>query len=92
MRKLAVTTIALSLAACAGTSFKWDSARQIKPGMTTQEVTALMGTPNNVSSISGAIRYVWTDVNLLSGTTKTLAVDFVDGKVQKAPPIPDEFK
>ena len=92
MRKLAVTIIALTLAACAGTPFKWDSARQIKPGMTTQEVTALMGAPNNVSSAGGTVRYVWADVNLFTGNTKTLAVDFVDGRVQKLPPIPDEFK
>jgi len=92
MRKLAVTIIALTLAACAGTSFKWDSARQIKSGMTTQEVTALMGAPNNVSAVGSTVRYVWVDVNLLNGSTKTLAVDFVDGRVQKAPPIPDEFK
>lgn len=92
MRKLVVMGATLALTACAGTQFKWDSARQIKPGMNTHEVTALMGNPNNVSSVGGTVRYVWADVNLLSGTTKTLAIDFVDGRVQKAPPIPDEFK
>lgn len=92
MRKLAVIGTTLALAACAGTQFKWDSARQIKLGMTTQEVTALMGAPNNVSAVGDTVRYVWADVNLMRGTTKTLAIDFVDGRVQKAPPIPDEFK
>ena len=79
------------LAACAGTPFKWDDARKIKAGMSTQEVTAIVGTPNTVKAQGEILRYVWVYVNSFEGT-RTLVVDFKDGKAIKAPPIPEEFK
>lgn len=86
------TLILLFLTACAGTSFKWDDARKITPGMTTDEVTKLIGTPNTVTSRNGVLIYVWVYVNSLSGGSRTLRVDFKDNKVMAAPPIPDSFK
>ncbi|WP_162788092.1 hypothetical protein [Chromobacterium haemolyticum] len=83
--------ISLALTACAGTPFKWDSARQIKQGMTTEEVTKLMGAPYSVVSREGVIRYIWVDVGAFSGS-KSVAVDFKDGRAVSAPPIPEEFK
>lgn len=88
---LAIIFLTIYLAACAGTPFEWDQARQIKAGMTIKEVTKLIGTPTNVKSQDDGLRYVWTYVNSFSGI-RTLVVDFKDGKVIKAPPIPDEFK
>lgn len=82
----------LFLTACAGTSFKWDDARKITPGMTTTEVTQLIGPPNNVTSRDGIVIYLWVYVNSLSGKTRTLRVDFKDNKAMGAPPIPDSFK
>lgn len=81
----------LLLTACAGTPFKWSDARKIQPGMTTAEVTQIMGTPNNVTSRNGTLIYVWVSVNSFSGS-KTLRVDFKDDKVITAPPIPDSFQ
>ena len=86
----AITTTAL-LTACAGTPFKWDDARKIRAGMSTQEVTAIVGTPNAVKAQGEILRYVWVYVSSFEGT-RTLVVDFKDGKAIKAPPIPDEFK
>lgn len=91
MRKPLTFAMALALAACAGTPFKWDDARKIKEGMSTQEVSALVGTPNSVRAQDDVLRYVWVYVNSLEGT-RTLVVDFKDDKVIKAPPIPEEFK
>lgn len=92
MRKLLYAfAITLVLAACAGTPFKWDDARKIKEGMSTQEVSALVGTPNSVRAQGDVLRYVWVYVSSFEGT-RTLVVDFKDGKAIKAPPIPDEFK
>lgn len=85
-------TLLAFLAACAGTAFKWDDARKIEEGMTTSQVTQIVGTPNTVSARGDTLRYVWVWVNGLSGQTRTLVVDFKDGKVIKAPPIPAEFK
>lgn len=91
MRKI-VAGLALVLSACAGAPFKWDDARKIRPAMTTQEVTAIMGSPSAVRAEGDVLRYVWVEVNMLSASTKTISVDFKDGKVVKVPPIPDEFK
>ena len=90
MKRL-IMVLAVALTACAGTPFKWDSARKIQPGMTTTEVSEIMGPPHTVSSSGDNLRYVWVYVNSFTGT-RTLAVDFKDGKVLKAPPIPDSFQ
>lgn len=59
--------------------------------MSTQEVSALIGAPSAVRAQGDVQRYVWVYVNSFEGT-RTLVVDFKDGKAIKAPPIPDEFK
>lgn len=79
------------VAGCAGTPFKWDAARKISPGMTISEVTQLVGPPNTVKATGDVLIYVWVYVNSLNGTTRTLRVDFKDGKVIASPPIPDSF-
>ena len=91
MKKL-IGILALTLAACAGTPFKWSHARQIQPGMSTAEVTQLVGAPNTVKAQDDTLIYVWVYVNTLNGTTRTLRVDFRDGKAISAPPIPPEFQ
>lgn len=90
--KTLTAILALALAACAGTQFKWSQARQIQPGMSTAEVTQLLGAPNTVKSSGDTLIYVWVNVNLMSGTTRTVRVDFKDGKAISAPPIPPEFQ
>jgi outer membrane protein assembly factor BamE (lipoprotein component of BamABCDE complex) len=93
MKNLLVTIVAICLvAACAGTPFNWSQARQIKPGMTVDEVTQLVGSPNNIKATGDTIIYVWVFVNTMSGSTRTLRVDFKDGKAITAPPIPDSFQ
>ncbi len=89
--KTLIAILALSLAACAGTPFKWSQARQIQPGTTTAEVTQLVGAPNSVKSQGDVLTYVWVYVSSFSGT-RTLRVDFRDGKATSAPPIPPEFQ
>ncbi|MNT99843.1 hypothetical protein D3C72_2428020 [compost metagenome] len=60
--------------------------------MTTAQVSEIMGRPYLVKSGDGVVRYVWTEVDGLTFATKTLVVDFKDGKVVNPPPIPAEFK
>lgn len=93
MRLIAILFATLTLVACAtGTPFKWDQARQVKVGMTAEQVTALMGNPYLVrSDANGVTRYVWTEVNSLTFATKTYSIDFRDGKVVVAPEIPPSF-
>lgn len=83
--------VAIALAGCAGTPFKWDQARKITAGMSIAEVTDLVGKPTLVKSQDGRLIYVWSYANSFTGT-RTLRVDFKDGKVIAAPPIPDQFQ
>jgi len=92
MKKLLMTVVCVILVGCAGTSFGWSSARQVKSGMTTQEVTKIMGAPYSVTSTGGKMIYVWSSANGFTGSVKTLAVVFVDGKVITAPTVPEEYK
>lgn len=82
----------LLISGCAGTAFKWSDARKITPGMTTTEATQLIGAPNNITSRDGILIYVWVNVNMLTGETRTLRVDFKDNKAITTPPVPDSFR
>jgi len=93
MKRFALMIVAaLMISACAGTPFKWGEARKIKEGMSTQEVTAIIGAPYSVSAVDDVLRYVWVEVSMWDYSTKTLRIDFKDGKVVKSPPIPAEFQ
>lgn len=89
-RSILALIAALLISACAGTPFEWDAARKIKAGMTVNEVTQLVGTPNNIRAQGETITYVWVYVDSFQGS-RTLVIEFKDGKVLKAPPIPDSF-
>ena len=88
--RLALAALALILSACAGTPFKWSDARQIQPGMTPTEVAQLVGPPTTIKANGETLTYVWAYVSSFSGS-RTLRVDFRDGRAIKAPPIPPEF-
>ncbi len=90
----AAIAMAAILCGCAGTPFKWDNARQIKDGMTEEEVVALMGSPYMVKTNPKGQLWVWTYADLygISGGTRTLSLEMVDGKVVKAPDVPKAFK
>lgn len=92
MKKFIATFLIALLTACAGTAFKWSDARKIATGMSINEVTQIMGAPNTVKSADDRLIYVWVHVNGMTGSTKTLRVDFKDGKVIAPPPIPDSFQ
>ncbi len=91
MKRLAATLLAILLTACAGTPFEWDNARQIKTGMTEQEVTALLGQPYMVKSQGQTLTWVWSYADTFSGA-RSVAIVFKDGKVTEPPPIPASFK
>lgn len=83
--------IASTLVACAGSPFKWEDARRVQSGMTTTEVTKILGQPYSMRSQEGVLRYVWVEVNPITFATKTLTIDFKEGIAVKAPQIPAEW-
>lgn len=95
LSKLVITALlATSIAGCAvGTKFEWDSARAVKEGMSTQEVTALMGKPYMVQSLGdGQQKWIWSSANGWTGSSQVAALTFKDGKVVKALDVPAHFK
>lgn len=93
VKNLIAFLFALSLTACAGSGgIKWDNVRQVKQGMTEQQLTNLMGRPYSVTSKGdGTQIWVWVHVNLLTGTS-SLAIPMKEGLVIADMKIPDSFK
>lgn len=89
---IGTVVVALILSGCAGSDFNWDKVRQVKPGMTQQEVTALLGPPNNVRSTAEGVTWAWAHVNMMAGSTRSVSVVFRDGKVVSAPQVPESFR
>ena len=87
---IAVLAITL-LSACAGPQFKWSDAGKIKSGMTTEEVTQIMGEPNGVSSNDGKLFYTWASRKMCKGS-RAITIEFKENKVTEAPAIPSSFK
>ena len=88
MKYLIILTFALTvLSACAGAAFKWSDVKRVQVGMTQQEVTGLLGKPTAVSAKNGGTLYVWTHVNGLTASVRTVSIPFdKDGKVIEVPP------
>lgn len=91
MKKYLAILLCAALIGCAGTAFKWSDARQLQAGMTTAEVTRIMGKPYSVTAAGEKLIYTWVEVSPFGGT-KSLAIVFLDGKVAKAPQIPPEYR
>jgi outer membrane protein assembly factor BamE (lipoprotein component of BamABCDE complex) len=87
---LAMLAAGFVITACAGTHFKWDAARQIRPGMTEQQVTALLGPPYMVTSSGGEQRWTWSYADTFSGA-RAVSITLRDGKVTGSPSIPERF-
>lgn len=92
MRKyFAIVAFAVALVGCAGTPFKWDDARKLHEGMTEQEATTVMGPPYLVKTSADGLVYVWSYGNGF-GQARSVSVVFKEGKIVKAPVIPEAFK
>lgn len=88
----ATAPVVLALAACAGTNFSFDNARQVQVGMTESQVTQIMGAPYMVTSKGEQQIWVWTHVNGLTGGSQSVTFTFKGGKVTTVPVIPASFK
>lgn len=83
--------VAVGLAGCAGTNFNWNNARQIKEGMSEQQVLSLLGKPNMTTSTPNGLIYVWSFANGFTGSARSVSVIMKDGVVVSAPSIPDSY-
>lgn len=95
MKKIAIALLTAGiLSGCmsVGTKIDWNNARQVKDGMTKEQVVKLMGQPHTVAArADGSQRFVWVYVSTFSGS-QTAALDFdAEGRVKKAFTVPDSF-
>lgn len=90
-KTILVAVAAALLVGCAGTPFNWDAARQIKPGMTEQQLVELLGRPYLVRSGPDGHTWVWSYADAFQGA-KSVSVLIRGGQVVSAPDIPQSFK
>lgn len=96
MKKQLFLSIAIlacaALSACAGSgTIKWDHARQVKAGMTQQEVVGLMGKPYSVASNpDGSVKLIWVNATAWGGASSAV-MTFKDGKAIDSFHVPDDF-
>ncbi len=79
------------MVACAGTPFKWEDARQIKMGMTENEVERIMGRPFRLEAAGGKRVATWSYSNIL-GANRAVTVTFKGGVVIGITEIPERSK
>jgi outer membrane protein assembly factor BamE (lipoprotein component of BamABCDE complex) len=88
---LPVLAVALC-AACTGSDFQWDKARQIQPGMSQDQVSALMGSPTGVRTRDEGAVWTWTYLNLRTGSARSVSALIRDGRVVDGPAVPEGFR
>jgi phage tail sheath protein FI len=93
LKMVSAVLLAVAMTACAhGSKVDFAAARTLKKGMTTQEVTTVLGKPYHVSSRGDGVQiYQWVSVNLLLGQNSNMSVIFKDGIATSVPEIPDSF-
>jgi len=87
-----VVSSAALCAACAGSDFQWDQARQIQPGMTEDQVSAVMGPPSDVRTQTYGVTWTWAYLNPRQGSARGVSVAFRDGRVVYGAGVPESFK
>lgn len=88
-RFILAAAIAL-LAGCAGTSFTFGQASQVKVGMTEDQLYEIMGNPYMVTSREEGQMWIYSHATAFGGA-KTVSFVTKDGKVTQVPYIPKDF-
>jgi outer membrane protein assembly factor BamE (lipoprotein component of BamABCDE complex) len=92
-RRLCIVLLSTALcAACAGSGFQWDKARQIETGMTQDQVLALMGPPSDVRTQTYGVAWTWAYLNPREGSARVVSVAFREGRVVYGAGVPESFK
>lgn len=89
-RMIFVAIMTMALLACVGVPVNWDSARQLKAGMTEDQAIAIMGPPQSVEPSADFKRIIWRSSDLLTGAHSNLELIFVGGKLRDIPRLPGD--
>lgn len=92
IRALVVTLATALLTACAGSAFTMNDARQVRVGMTTAELQAVMkSNPYSVTSRGDTQIWIWSEANGFTGSHQSVSFVVKEGKVYSVPVIPASF-
>jgi SmpA / OmlA family len=83
---------AMVCAGCVGSDFQWDQARQIRLGMSEEQVSEVMGPPTDVRTQTYGVAWTWAYNNPREGSARVVSVVFRDGRVVNGPGIPESFR
>ena len=80
-----------------GTYFQWGQARKLQIGMTTSEVTQLLGRPYSVQSMTTAKgsqeTWTWICMNPYDPSNhRNIWLIFIEDKLTGVPKVPDSFQ
>jgi outer membrane protein assembly factor BamE (lipoprotein component of BamABCDE complex) len=93
MKRIAVLLGAAMLAGCAaGTPFKWETVRQLKAGMTQDEVAAAMGRPYSATTRGDETIWTWSYANGMTGSNRAASLVFVGGRLVQPAEIPSNYR
>ena len=88
---VAILSTLFFLCGCSSPQFKWSDAGKIKSGMSSEEVSRIMGDPNVVASRDGKLFYTWASTGICKGS-RAVTIEFKENKVTDAPAVPTSFK
>lgn len=78
--RLTLCAVALLLAACAGTNFKWEDTAKIRDGMSEAEVIAILGPPFQRVQTGPLTVVTWSYATAFGGA-KAVSYRIVNGNV-----------
>ena len=90
LQRFALALTVVLLAGCAGTSFTFGQAAQVKVGMTEDQLYEIMGNPYMVVAQEDGQRWIYSSATAFSGA-KVVTFETKDGKVSKVPYIPQDY-
>ena len=86
MRRAAIVLmLGLALSSCALTRSPADRIQQLKPGMTQDQVRAIMGAPYNMTVVGNQELWMWAWPSRYGNSTGHAAT-FIDGRLIEEPP------
>jgi hypothetical protein len=89
--KIIIVVALALLIGCAGSSFKFENARQVTVGMTEAQLIDRMGDPYKKIGKKDYEIWIWSHANGLSGKSQSVSFIMKDGKVSGLPTIPKSF-
>lgn len=86
--RVVAVALAVGLAGCAGTAFKWSQLAEVRVGMSMSEVQRIMGPPNLIRATAEGERWTWSHANGLTGRARAASIILRQGIVVDVPPVP----